>query len=259
MGISLYKDANHQCWVFADLVKGIGIQANQFLIINNQQAAILDPGGQLTYHPLLTSILKHVSMEDLRYVIASHQDPDIIASLGMWLNFSKADVVSSKLWTRFLPHLISDVQQQKNVTNMEERMIAVPDRGTNLPLGSSFIKLVPAHFLHSVGNFQIYDPISKILFSGDMGASISDEEYAPVEDFDAHISSMEKFHMRYMVSNKVCRLWVNMIRKMDIDMIVPQHGKPFHGNEMIGHFLDWIEGLQCGIDLLTERDYRVPD
>ena len=29
---------------------------------------------------------------------------------------------------------------------------------------------LPAHFLHSVGNFHIYDPIAKILYTGDLGA-----------------------------------------------------------------------------------------
>jgi len=38
-------------------------------------------------------------------------------------------------------------------------------------------------------------------------------------------------HQRYMVSNKVCRLWVNMIRKLDVQMMVPQHGRPFEGPE----------------------------
>jgi len=44
--------------------------------------------------------------------------------------------------------------------------------------GTSLVTL-PAHFLHAEGNFQSYNPISKILFSGDMGANL-----CPVEDFD---------------------------------------------------------------------------
>jgi flavorubredoxin len=54
------------------------------------------------------------------------------------------------------------------------RIIGIPDEGMNIPLGQSKIKAVPAHFMHSEGNFQFYDPVSKILFSGDMGASLVD-------------------------------------------------------------------------------------
>lgn len=120
------------------------------------------------------------------------------------------------------------------------------------------IKAVPAHFLHSVGNFQFYDPVSKILFSGDMGASLVDDAQTPVSNFDAHIPSMRGFHQRYMCSKKVTRLWADMVRGMDVEMMVPQHGQPFQGKEMIGRFLDWISELDCGIDLLTQANYRCP-
>jgi flavorubredoxin len=69
---------------------------------------------------------------------------------------------------------------------------------------------------------------------------------------------MEGFHRRYMCSNKVCRLWAQMVRNMDVEMIVPQHGRSFQGKAMVNQFLDWISGLQCGVDLMTQRNYMVP-
>ena len=258
MSTILYKDDNHQCLVFSDLVQGSGIQANQFLIINNGEAALLDPGGPLTYHPLLSAIMRHTSMDDLKYILASHQDPDIISSMGMWLSFSKATIVASALWSRFLPHLVTTKMTEGNRdTDLASRLVGVPDEGAKITLGNSYIKLVPAHFLHSVGNFQFYDPVSKILFSGDMGASLVKEDPGkPVENFAEHVQTMQVFHMRYMGSNKICRLWANMVRQMDVEMIVPQHGRPFQGKEMVKQFLDWIEKLQCGMDLMTEDNYR---
>lgn len=81
-----------------------------------------------------------------------------------------------------------------------------------------------------MGSFQIYDPISKILFNGDMVASLVDETpNEPISDFNAHIPSMKGFHQRYMLNNKACQLWVNMVRRLDIEMIVPQHGRPLAG------------------------------
>jgi flavorubredoxin len=60
-----------------------------------------------------------------------------------------------------------------------------------------------------------------------------------------------------MNSNKVCRLWANMVAQMDISMIVPQHGRCMTG-KAIPEFIAWIKELQCGIDLMTENDYQVP-
>ena len=69
---------------------------------------------------------------------------------------------------------------------------------------------------------------------------------------------MEGFHRRYMVSNKILRLWVRMVRQMDIAMLVPQHGAPIMGPKAIGDFFDWIENLMCGIDLFDDRAYQFP-
>ncbi len=61
-----------------------------------------------------------------------------------------------------------------------------------------------------------------------------------------------------MCSNRVIRLWVKMVREIDIEMIVPQHGSPFVGKEMVAQFLSWIENLQCGIDLIDETVFSCP-
>ncbi len=108
-----------------------------------------------------------------------------------------------------------------------------------------------------MGNFQLYDPVSKILFSGDMGASLVDDA-APVSDFAAHIQYMDGFHRRYMAANKICRLW---------GADGPGHGcgddraatrAALRRQGMISAFLYWIENLECGIDLLGPDDYRMP-
>ncbi len=252
----LFQHEGHQCIQFSDLVTGEGIQSNQFLIINNGRAALLDPGGDLTYTPLNIELSKRVRLSQLDYIFASHQDPDIIASLPRWMMHTQCRVVTSKLWARFLPHLASQFITQQLAYQLEERIIALPDQGGSIPFGNSSIVVLPAHFLHSVGNFHFYDPISKILFSGDMGASLI-EEHAdqPVSDFDAHIPHMLGFHQRYMASNKACRLWANMVRDMDVQMMVPQHGSPFVGKAMVNRFLDWISSLPCGIDLLNQTSY----
>lgn len=255
--IVLFDNGSHQCLMFDDLVSGEGVQSNQFLITDNEQYLLLDPGGDLTYTPLSLELSKRIPVQDLTYIFASHQDPDIIASLDKWLLHTRARVICSKLWARFLPHLTANYLALSRGINTYDRIIALPDRGQSIPLGKCTLKAVPAHFLHSVGNFQVYDPTSKILFSGDMGASLVDDA-SPVRDFVNHVPNMEAFHRRYMAGNKACRLWVAMVRDMDVEMIVPQHGRPFVGAEMISAFLYWIEGLECGMDLMGPDDYRLP-
>lgn len=263
MPITLFDDGSHKCIAFPDLVKCEetdtggkaceSVQANQFLIVNNEHAALIDPGGNLTYSRLFMGISEYVFPKNLDFVIASHQDPDIVASLNKWLVGTSCKVMVPELWKRFVPHFCSPGATRG-------RLFGIPDEGMNIEIGGAAFKAVPAHFLHSEGNFHFYDPISKILFSGDVGASHVPEEQCgrPVEDFDAHVKTMDKFHRRYMNSNKVLRYWVNMIRTLDVEMIVPQHGAAFEGKAMIERFLGWLENLSCGTDLMTQDHYRVP-
>jgi flavorubredoxin len=251
----LFQNDNHLVLTFTDLVTGEGIQANQLAIINNGHSALFDPGGDLTYMPLSMAITKYVKVRDIDYIIATHQDPDIVSSLDKWLMYSDAKIVISKLWDRFVPHLVPGYMKEKG----EGRIVSIPDPGMNIRLGDGIVKALPAHFLHSVGNFHFYDCTSKILFSGDVGASLVDAEpERPVRDFNKHVGKMLGFHRRYMISNKVCRMWVNMVRTLEVEMIVPQHGRPFQGKEMVNEFLNWFEQLECGIDNLHQNYYMVP-
>ena len=257
MGQELYNENSHLVVRFADLVSGDAVQSNQFLIVNNNEAALVDPGGDLTYTSLLTQILKYVEdKRSIKYVIASHQDPDIVASLNRWMVGTTCSLVAPQLWSRFIPHFLG------KSNSLAGRHFSIPDGGATIDLGNSSLQAVPAHFLHAEGNFHFYDPISKILLTGDMGANLGTNEGAldtPFESLEEAIPTMEGFHRRYMNSQKACELWANMVRDMDVEWIVPQHGRSFKGKKLIREFLDWISQLQCGVDLLDQSNYRVPD
>ncbi|WP_425355221.1 MBL fold metallo-hydrolase [Ramlibacter agri] len=253
--IELFRNDHHACLMFTDLVDedGQAVQANQFLIVDHGVGAILDPGGNLAFNELFLALSRWFPPQNLSYLLASHADPDIIASLDRWLTSTKAQLVISRIWERFAPHFTK-------VGKTENRVIGVPDAGGRLPLGRSELLMVPAHFLHSEGNFQFYDPVSRILFTGDLGVSMTSGEEArtAVRDLRPHIPRMEGFHRRYMVSNKVLRLWARMARQLDVKMIVPQHGAPIEGKQAIADFYDWVETLMCGIDLFDDRAYQLP-
>lgn len=255
MAIELYRDKNHACLMFTDLMEedGQAVQCNQFLIVDHGTGAVIDPGGNLAFNELFMGMAKHFAPQKLSYVIASHADPDIIASLDRWMTSTKATLVISRIWERFAPHFTK-------VGKTEDRVIGVPDSGGRLPLGQSELVLLPGHFMHSEGNFHFYDPISRILFTGDLGVSMTSgtEARKPVVHLQPHIPRMEAFHRRYMVSNKILRLWAKMVRKLDVQMLVPQHGAPIMGKKAIEEFYLWIENLECGIDLFHEGNYQIP-
>ena len=255
MPIELFNDGRHKCLMYSDLSGPDAVQANQFLVVDGDTGAIIDPGGNLAYGELYLGLQKQFAPHRLQSILASHADPDIIASLDRWMTATEAPVYISRLWERFAPHFCKPGKTLG-------RVVGLPDAGERLQLGTGSDRFelwaLPAHFLHAEGNFQFYDPVSRILFSGDLGASLgtSLNPEKPVSSLAGHIPRMEGFHRRYMVSNKVLRLWAAMVRPLDIQMIAPQHGAPMVG-AAVGEFIDWVEQLECGIDLFGERQYAL--
>lgn len=49
-----------------------------------------------------------------------------------------------------------------------------------------------------------------------------------------------------------------MVRQLNVEMFVPQHGRFFKGKGMIEQFLSRIKTLDCGIDLVNQHSYQVP-
>ncbi|MEQ8768206.1 MAG: MBL fold metallo-hydrolase [Planctomycetota bacterium] len=217
------------------------IDTNQFAVLTDDGVCLLDPGGIEIFPTVLSELTRYVDPEEVKVLFSSHQDPDIISSLSMWLDICPdARVYTSWLWTGFLSHFCMG----EPVT-----MEALPDEGGRIPVGKSAVRLeaVPAHYCHSSGNFSVWDPKARILFSGDIGAALLPDHEANlfVESFTDHISTMEAFHRRWMPSREALHDWIRRVRELDPQMICPQHGSIFRG-ENVGLFLDWLESLEVG-------------
>jgi flavorubredoxin len=247
--IVLFDDGKHKNVLLEDFSTGAAVQANQHLVIHDRAGMILDPGGHKVYSRVLGETTSLLAGGTLELIFLSHQDPDIVAAVNGWLMTTDADAWASELWLRFIPHFGVDAL-------VASRLHGIPDRGMTFDLKGAKLLAVPAHFLHSPGNFQLYDPISKILYTGDLGASLG-MTYREVPDFDAHLQYMAGFHRRYMASNKVMAAWAHMARQLDIETIAPQHGAVFRGREMVERFIDWCDTLPCGSDVLMDL-YQVP-
>ncbi len=242
--VALFDNGTHKNIFFNDLTSGNMVEANQHVIIDNNEGMILDPGGHKIHTKLFALLPDHLPINNLKHIFFSHQDPDIIAAANGWLMVTDAEAHLPNIWMRFIPHFgIDDLVANK--------LKPIQDQGQDIQLGSCALKAVPAHYLHSPGNFALYDPVSKILYSGDIGGSFG-HKYDLVEDFDKHIRHMEWFHKRYVPSNAIVKIFINTIKDLDIEIIAPQHGAIYPNKEMVGRFVEWISTLPCGIDLMGD-------
>ncbi len=247
--ITLFENEDHKNILLEDYADGEMIPTNQHVIVHKGKGMLLDPGGHKIHSRVFADLSAIVAPPDLKYLFFSHQDPDIVAAANFWFMMTSAEGLMSQLWTRFVAHFGIDRVVFKRVRT-------IPDEGMVLDLEGVELLIIPGHFLHSAGNFQIYDPVSKILYSGDLGASIG-TEYRIVEDFELHIPRIEWFHQRYMPSARAFQLWAAMVRELDIEIIAPQHGAIYRGKENVQGFIDWVENLPSGLDRM-ENLFRLP-
>ncbi len=241
---TLWEDDQHKfVWLGAsEQAIEKGIASNQYLIVDGEEGYLLDPGGYHVFARVFEAVVAHVKPDRIRGIFLSHQDPDTCASLVSWLEVApEVTVWISKLWERFIPHLALPV---------EPKLRPIPDQGETLVLPSgSELRFIPAHYLHSPGNFMAYDERSKILFSGDVGGAVASAtvEDLFVADFEAHVERMEGFHRRYVPCKKAIDNTLAHLGGLTIDMIAPQHGLLFR-DEMVGKFVQWISALDVGVD-----------
>jgi flavorubredoxin len=214
------------------------IDTNHYLVQNNGKGLLLDPGGVENFSVVAAEFSRHFDLSSLEAVFASHQDPDVISSLSLWIQANpKLLVYVPKIWVSFITHFGVSL----------ENIRPIPDEGGTITLGGHDLEVVPAHYLHSPGNLSLYDPNSKIFFSGDIGAALLPENSTDlfVTDFSTHTSYMEYFHRRWMPSNTAKARWIAEVRKRDVEMICPQHGAIFKGED-VPRFLSWLENLDVG-------------
>lgn len=237
----IYEDGDHR-WlaIVRDPERpGYLVDTNEYLVSVGDDAILLDPGGSEIFPAVFSALCAECDPRRVSKIFASHQDPDIVSSLSMWLEFNPdIKCYISWLWASFVPHF----------GGTDETFVPIPDSGMDIPVGREQLRAIPAHYLHSSGNFHLYDPKAKILFSGDVGAALlpPGEDGLFVENFDRHIAYAEGFHRRWMGSERAKREWCARVSAMDIDMLCPQHGAIYRGED-VRRFIDWFAHVEIGI------------
>lgn len=243
----IYRDNQHRWYMFGrdpnkpDKI----IDTNQYMVSTTNHAFLMDPGGVELFSAMLANVVKHVPIDQITHLFASHQDPDIISSLGLWDKaLDNSQLHAPWLWEGFIRHF--------GMHNID--YVPIPDNGGFVELDGVKLDFIPAHYLHASGNYHIYDGNAKILMSGDVGAAI-EEASAPLEvkNFDSHISKMKMFHQRWMPSNAAKQDWIKRVRQLDIDIMCPQHGRMFTGDN-VTRFLDWFEELTVGTAIKENKE-----
>lgn len=145
---TIFEDGGHK-WlaVVRDPERpGYLIDTNEYLVVADDDAILLDPGGSEVFPAVFSALSRQFDPRNITKLFASHQDPDVISSLSMWIEFNpEIKCYVSWLWSSFVPHF----------GGSRETFVDIPDKGMDVALGSHRLQAIPAHYLHSSGNFHL--------------------------------------------------------------------------------------------------------
>ena len=102
---TLFEGSSHTWLMFGrDAAKPEKIiDTNQYMVMTKDNALLMDPGGIELFSSMLATVIKQVPVDKITHLFASHQDPDIISSLGLWDQALKGATLHSPwIWESFI-------------------------------------------------------------------------------------------------------------------------------------------------------------
>jgi flavorubredoxin len=64
------------------------IDTNEYLVSHGRESLLTDPGGMEIFPAVFAALANGADASTLRWIFSSHQDPDVVSSLALWLEFN---------------------------------------------------------------------------------------------------------------------------------------------------------------------------
>jgi glyoxylase-like metal-dependent hydrolase (beta-lactamase superfamily II) len=217
----------------------------------NEFNLLIDPGSSSDFAQVSTKVTSLIGgLDRLSAVFINHQDPDVgsSASIISARYAPKAGILCSEDTWRLIVH--------QNLPR--GRFIATEkfSHGLNVPTGHRLLP-VPSPFCHFRGAVMLYDPETRVLFTGDLFGGVTDVNAQGLWADESDWTGIRAFHQIYMPVNLALQRVVAVIRKLEpaVEIIAPQHGRLIRG-PLIQTFLDRMEKLPVGLDIMDEAQDR---
>jgi len=209
---------------------------------------IIDPGSSTDFGIVQAKSSRIIgSFERLSAVCINHQDLDVGSSAGVLLGRCSPEsyiLCSEDTW-----RLI----QYYNIRR--ERFVALEKypEGLSVPTGQ-WLRPVPSPFCHFVGAMMLYDPQTRVLYSGDLFGGLTDKKATGLFADESDWVGMRAFHQIYMPTRQALRHAIANIRAISegVEIIAPQHGRLLKG-DILEEFMRRLENLPVGLDIMGDR------
>jgi len=231
-------------WWVGSLLPDDRFQCHVYLVEQGDQSVLIDPGSALTADEVARKVDSVVGLDNVRWLVCSHQDPDIIGALP--------SLVARGLHpdAAIVTHWRDEALIVHSGTSLP--FWRIEDHDWNLPLADRRLRFVFTPYAHFAGAFCTFDESSGTLFSSDLFGGFTDDSSLYARSVD-YFDAMRAFHEHYMPSREVLAHAVEQLRPLPITQIAPQHGQVIP-SPLVAPIMDQLETLECGIYLLSRDD-----
>ncbi|MCK9170579.1 MAG: response regulator [Treponema sp.] len=209
------------------------LKCNPYLIVDNDEAVLIDPGSVLDFLEVFKNVSSIISPDKIRLIVAHHQDPDLCSSIPLFYRQGVKALVALH-WRTSLIIRHYGIINPLYIVN-ENKWVWKFRSGRTL-------RFLPAPYCHFAGSIMTYDEKSHVVFSGDLFGSLvySRQMYAD----ETYREGMKAFHEHYMPSHEVLMPVMDLLLRLKIELIAPQHGCIIKDN--IESFIMELRQLECG-------------
>jgi len=222
-------------WVgYADVQTGL--HCNPFLIIDGDEAVVIDGGSRPDFPLVMMRILAaRIDPSSIVALIYSHYDPDLCGSVGHFENIigrKDLKIVTEKSNLMFIRHYLVS-SQLLSINELDFRFRFSSGRE---------LRFIRTPYAHSAGSFATFDESSGLLFSSDLFGSYGIEgdlfldlgpecgdcaKPDPCEEGRTYcpVAGIMRFHREIMPCEKALRYALEQIATIPFSAIAPQHGR----------------------------------
>ena len=246
-----------------------GLHCNPYLIIEGDEAVLIDGGNRDDFSSVMLKILRTgLQPSQIIRLIYQHYDPDLCGSLPQLeaiINNDNLKIISHEENNVFI-HYYSPKTEKLDFRDLDNHYDFATGRR---------LEFYATPYCHQPGSFVTYDRKTKTLFSSDLFGSFDnkwtlmlelDQACRECQDLNkcsvnidlCPIEGIVKFHRKLMPSNRALEHTLNIIEKLDIDRIAPQHGSIIETKEDIKALTRHLREIDnVGIDyILAEEDHE---
>jgi len=216
------------------------LQANSYLLLNGDQAVLIDAGSRADFPVVMRKILQlGVAPQQVRALIYQHYDPDLCGSMLSLINICGANnlqIVSSRHNYEFLCHYLP--AEHHNLICTTEGM------GSQTQLAGLQFQFHPTPYAHSAGSFVTFLPACGTVFTSDLFGRHTNNWQLELtlpeqchlcpnpancrrqadEAHSCQLAEIIAYHRNIMPCNRALNHAAAVIAALNPSYIAPQHG-----------------------------------